>query len=300
MPFDPTLFVILAVGSAVIGLGGVLHQFYDNMRRSGHLLGEGTDPAPRQALAEVARRLGGEVLPGKHLARIPAGKIVGFLEIPGAKRAAGGVRVYLPPLKLGGRPLSLDCVPSQPLHRLLDTLGLDPPEPSGDSRFDASFRVMAAGWEGWIKAMSPEAVGRLLRLAGDPPRDLHLRFLPTRIELFRTGLARESGPMERFFSDAVDWFLALPRPPLDPLPGKERAEGAGAAGPVLIVDSEGVDLEAAVSLGYCPTCGDPVAGELVCVRCETPHHEDCWRFAGGCATYACGSSRARRMRLPAA
>lgn len=41
----------------------------------------------------------------------------------------------------------------------------------------------------------------------------------------------------------------------------------------------------------CPVCGammgPPVAD---CPGCHTPHHEDCWRYNGGCAIYGCGAS----------
>lgn len=40
---------------------------------------------------------------------------------------------------------------------------------------------------------------------------------------------------------------------------------------------------------HCGVCGDPLAGGLVvCRRCNTPHHRDCWDYGGGCATYGCG------------
>lgn len=46
----------------------------------------------------------------------------------------------------------------------------------------------------------------------------------------------------------------------------------------------------------CPVCGERIdSGELVhCRVCSTPHHRDCWKYAGGCAIYACGSRRASR------
>jgi hypothetical protein len=39
----------------------------------------------------------------------------------------------------------------------------------------------------------------------------------------------------------------------------------------------------------CPVCATPFEGveARACPRCETPHHADCWEFAGGCAVYGC-------------
>jgi hypothetical protein len=39
----------------------------------------------------------------------------------------------------------------------------------------------------------------------------------------------------------------------------------------------------------CGVCGDGLASDVVvCRRCNTPHHRECWLYGGGCATYGCG------------
>lgn len=39
----------------------------------------------------------------------------------------------------------------------------------------------------------------------------------------------------------------------------------------------------------CGVCGENLACEIViCRRCHTPHHADCWQFTGRCSTYGCG------------
>jgi hypothetical protein len=39
----------------------------------------------------------------------------------------------------------------------------------------------------------------------------------------------------------------------------------------------------------CGVCGESLAREIVvCKRCNTPHHLECWQYGGGCATYGCG------------
>jgi hypothetical protein len=46
----------------------------------------------------------------------------------------------------------------------------------------------------------------------------------------------------------------------------------------------------------CQICGTGASEAWVrCARCDTPHHLECWRYADGCSTYACGS-RAIHMR----
>lgn len=47
----------------------------------------------------------------------------------------------------------------------------------------------------------------------------------------------------------------------------------------------------------CQVCGEKAAEDVViCSRCQTPHHRECWRYLGQCSTYGCGGTDA----LPAA
>ena len=40
----------------------------------------------------------------------------------------------------------------------------------------------------------------------------------------------------------------------------------------------------------CPVCATAIKDEIAsCPRCETPHHPDCWDYAGGCAIFGCDS-----------
>ena len=50
----------------------------------------------------------------------------------------------------------------------------------------------------------------------------------------------------------------------------------------------GVPADGAV----CQICGDAIGSEMVlCRRCKTPHHLDCWKYYGSCSTYGCSESR---------
>jgi Prokaryotic RING finger family 1 len=60
---------------------------------------------------------------------------------------------------------------------------------------------------------------------------------------------------------------------------------AAASGIEFVVGEEPQLLESA----RCGVCGDNLAEEIViCRRCNTPHHRECWQYGGGCATYGCG------------
>jgi hypothetical protein len=41
----------------------------------------------------------------------------------------------------------------------------------------------------------------------------------------------------------------------------------------------------------CPVCAMAIADrQVLCRRCRTPHHPDCWEYAGGCSMFACGET----------
>jgi hypothetical protein len=47
-----------------------------------------------------------------------------------------------------------------------------------------------------------------------------------------------------------------------------------------------------VESSTCQICGDQIGDDMViCRRCKTPHHRDCWHYFGRCSTYGCGESR---------
>lgn len=64
------------------------------------------------------------------------------------------------------------------------------------------------------------------------------------------------------------------------------------------VVSNDVNLEAAT----CPVCAaglDAGVEYMSCLRCESAHHPECWSYVGSCATFGCGSDRARPSTQPA-
>jgi hypothetical protein len=47
-----------------------------------------------------------------------------------------------------------------------------------------------------------------------------------------------------------------------------------------------------VSGGECQVCSSPMdVGIVLCARCRTPHHEECWTYNGVCSTYGCREIR---------
>jgi ribosomal protein L40E len=51
----------------------------------------------------------------------------------------------------------------------------------------------------------------------------------------------------------------------------------------------------------CRVCGTDINGDgVLCRRCHTPHHHDCWHYVGRCSTYACGERRYVKSAPPPA
>ena len=53
----------------------------------------------------------------------------------------------------------------------------------------------------------------------------------------------------------------------------------------------GVEIkEVAVVEGVCQVCGTEMTEAVLCARCRTPHHKECWEYMGRCSTFACGET----------
>ncbi|MHB8969273.1 MAG: RING finger protein [Pirellulaceae bacterium] len=58
----------------------------------------------------------------------------------------------------------------------------------------------------------------------------------------------------------------------------------------------GADEAQPVENPLCKICGEPIASDMVvCRRCHTPHHLDCWQYNGLCSTFGC---RETRFQIP--
>ena len=56
------------------------------------------------------------------------------------------------------------------------------------------------------------------------------------------------------------------------------------------VDPEDPPKPSAVSVPKCPVCTTELSrhGLVLCQKCSTPHHRQCWTFNKGCGVYGCG------------
>jgi hypothetical protein len=79
---------------------------------------------------------------------------------------------------------------------------------------------------------------------------------------------------------------------VDDQAGLERFVDLAALILAAAIGPDGIVLAAVetVASSECPVCGHAVeGGGHPCPRCSTPHHEDCWKYSGGCAIFACAA-----------
>lgn len=54
---------------------------------------------------------------------------------------------------------------------------------------------------------------------------------------------------------------------------------------------EVVDARIDAGVALCPVCAELIGGDHVsCLKCDSPHHLECWEYIGCCATFGCGGS----------
>ncbi len=150
--------------------------------------------------------------------------------------------------------------------------------PLGDRAFERRFRVQGAPTE-WVQAALDEptrvAITALADLCRFPLNAESLRFEsgPTGVSVICTRLAvLPPAALARFFELAVRILRGLR--PVDP-------EVIGV-----------LTAEEVAKQGVCPVCGYALGGRMMrCTKCNTLHHEDCWKYFGGCAIFGCDAGR---------
>ena len=142
----------------------------------------------------------------------------------------------------------------------------------GDGPFDDKFWVEAADAEWARNVLAPTVRLRLMGFRDD----YSVQFTNViTADLGPGGLTVKVWRSLVDEPDLLSWFIELTVLIL----GQARGSGSVA----------GVVLEAVAIRGgsVCPVCGHAVDGGRMCPACRTPHHEDCWKYSGGCAIFAC-------------
>jgi hypothetical protein len=141
----------------------------------------------------------------------------------------------------------------------------------GDPPFDEAFEIESSDAEWAREILDAPLRARLVRLHesgyGSGNGNVTLDVGPSGVSLRMAAmLVDETAALESFIELGVEVL--------------RRLRGGGEAGVVLAA----VELRGG---SECPVCGHPVEGGRTCPRCATPHHEDCWKYFGGCSIYGC-------------
>ncbi len=152
------------------------------------------------------------------------------------------------------------------------------PVSTGNATFDKAIIVRAHPTSKFASYLSDGVrwqLNRLLVLADDP--GLYVRFHRGQVTIQKPLLLRDFEWLEELVAaglDLCDQLLLT------------RAEG------IEFVEGELLNTLEDVT---CTICGEQVLADMVyCKRCKTPHHGECWEYAGGCSVFGCQETQSLR------
>jgi hypothetical protein len=148
----------------------------------------------------------------------------------------------------------------------------------GDQEFDRGYVVQANDAEMACEFLAPAirwSIGNLQRLG--PPGGMLVSINPERLLV----------QVDRNFGTNPDSLAQVVRETLVIHDGLQQGVAARLSQGVAIVAVGPAEVEDA-GLPICKVCGEAIAvPEVMCARCRTPHHRDCWEFVGACSIYGC-------------
>ena len=150
---------------------------------------------------------------------------------------------------------------------------------SGDPEFDRRFAICGPDEEAVRRFLSDGVrwqIIRLLELSGGGP--LYISIHGGHICIQKPRPIRTFAALKIFIERSLELY--------------DQAMITQAVGIEFIESGEAAALEHVI----CKVCGEEIVGhEMVyCQRCKTPHHGDCWQYAGSCSVYGCLEKSYRR------
>lgn len=233
----------------------------------------------KQALQRLAQRLDGRLSDGglferPSLAFTLAGRPARFEFYSGSKNSPPYSRLEVSLTERS--PGTLHILPEGFGQGFLKFFGAQDLE-VGDPRFDSEYVLRASPDSLVEQVFNPSRRDRVMasvrRLSGFryPTIDLERSRLTVQVREYCADDARLMF-LVTTAEDFLRYLFGTPAPV--PVPGVELGE-------VL------------TSGGECPVCGTPMTEGLVrCETCQTPHHLECWDYAGRCSTFGCAGRRA--------
>ncbi len=159
--------------------------------------------------------------------------------------------------------------------------GVTPDILVGDHEFDRRYHV-AGGQEEDVKQLLSDGVrwqiGKLCQFFDCPFLSISIR--NGRMIIEKPAQFRRDEDLEQFTQLCLELFDQAML---------TRSEGIEFTG--------NIDEAQPIEDPICQICGEEIFNDMVfCCRCQTPHHLDCWQYAGSCSIYGC---RETRFAVPA-
>lgn len=151
----------------------------------------------------------------------------------------------------------------------------------GDPEFESIFWVEAEDVPWAREVLSRRVQAGMLRLREDAPWSASKR---VSLDIGPTGIVLKIGRLVVDNPRELEEFISLAILIL-----RSTRNAVDIAGVVL----SPVEIQGGSG---CPVCGHIVEKGRTCPACRTPHHEDCWKYSGGCAIFACAGRPAQARR----
>lgn len=258
---EPGFFIFLFV-AAVVAVPIAIYTVRQNLR---NLL----DACDRAAAKLGGRRVGGGVISAPEI-RFSLDGCPAVLRFPGRASSNSPCTRVEVSLKARGWFKIASRTFSDGLFKLFGARDIEVGVPDFDARY-----MIEASSESLIRSIfrpdrRERAVEAVRRLERHPGPRVELRESTLEVEVVAN--LREADELLRLARTArefAEWIVGA------------RPEAG-------IVWVKGVD-----GPGACPVCASALAeGVVRCMGCATPHHRECWDYAGECSTFACGGRRA--------
>jgi hypothetical protein len=149
----------------------------------------------------------------------------------------------------------------------------------GSPEFDRDFIISGNSPRELRELLTPAVQHAIYRLRRMLRNDyVYIGIGGARLLVKKLGLIRTDAELIEFVEGALELY--------------DRALGDPTAGIEILGEATRTAEEVT-----CQICGETIEHELVhCRRCNTPHHEDCWEYFGGCSTFGCGEKRYKDER----
>lgn len=226
----------------------------------------------------------------RHVGRFEAG---GWFGRPKAEFEHGGAHVVVDVYSTGGkhptyytqvhfflgRQPSVRCevYPEGMWSRVGKLLGMQDIE-IGSPGFDARYTIKGddgAALRNLLSRGVQDQIERLRRFLGNG--DIYVSFDRREILVKKKSYLRDFDRLEQFTGLALGLYDEVTRT------AREGIEFVKMSAPPKLTEA------------ICQICGETIEADVVlCRRCKTPHHRECWEYYGACSTYGCMEQQYRR------